>query len=467
LADDPDPELDAGESIGDVGLDLDDPFDSFDDAPKAAKAVAASSEAELEGLTADDDATGDLGSDLDDEPAQPAATAKTKSQSAEAVSDDFDFDDEPTKPTKKAEERDDFGQDDEGEQASLSADSIDDFDLDDETSKPWKKVVANDDFGLDDRPKKPGTKAKTTADVDDDLLGEEPDLGFDDEETSVSLRKAVHEDGALPEFNDPNLDDRAPEEETRIDLHTAIADELQFDADSVEETNLKLQPKLEKPKRKAEPAIDAADDDPLEDLAMGFHGDESIDDRAGTISSNEPLIGDLIGNADLDDIPIDTPAARDRAGGLIAAVSMENGSVASLTATAKANEALLRLSLCFDRSTAWAIAREYLPQISATGCLVDLGKTTEALATWRSGAESVASSKADAFQDLAKKAKVGQWSEIFVRGKADIFASLKTVSVYKIEKDHGRILLLAGDYPVEDESLRDALTSFVEQLGTK
>jgi hypothetical protein len=125
------------------------------------------------------------------------------------------------------------------------------------------------------------------------------------------------------------------------------------------------------------------------------------------------------------------------------------------------------MSLCFDRTTALEIAREYLPQISDTGCLVDIGKTTEALATWRSGAESVGKGKAAAFQRMSKAAKSGQWSEVKVNAQDDLFGKVKTVSVYKIQKADGRILLLAGDYPIGDESLREALTSFAEQLGSK
>jgi hypothetical protein len=171
-------------------------------------------------------------------------------------------------------------------------------------------------------------------------------------------------------------------------------------------------------------------------------------------------------DAALDDIPIDDPTPPPARAGGRSAPAMENGSEASLTATAKANEALLRMSLCFDRETALEIAREYLPQISGTGCLVNIGKTTETLANWRSGAESGTQAKSAVYQRLAKAAKPNQWSEIPVSAQ-DNFGSVKAISVYKVQKSDGRILLLAGDYPKDDDSLREALTSLAEQLGAK
>ncbi|MDQ3233891.1 MAG: nucleolar 14 family protein, partial [Pseudobdellovibrionaceae bacterium] len=481
-----------------AGDDLSDDFGLDDEPAKPAKKATAIS-----------DELSDFGLDDDDKPAKKAAA------SSDDLADDFELDDEPKKaPQKKAKAAADVDDDLLGETPDLSLDDekpeplgADDQELGDLNFGDEDKAVddeigieksdepgelaedlnfgaeASDDdidslldepapasshagkdlLGFGDGPSKPHYESTRMAqkpdleskpdELDDDLSALE--FADDDDETSVSLRKAVHEDGVVPEFNDPNFDGEA--EDTRIDLHAPVEDDLQFEDD--EETNIKLHPAPEKKPGKPEPTFHKGDDDPLDGLAMGFDNDDVID---------EPAIGNLAADADLDDIPIEAPAAAPaRAGGRTTPSLVDNGSLASLTATAKANEALLRMSLCFDRSTALEIAREYLPQISATGCLVDIGKTTETLATWRSGAESAAKGKAAAFQRMAKAAKSGQWSEIPVQAQDDLFGSVKTVSVYKIQKDDGRILLLVGDYPVEDESLREALTSFAEQLGSK
>jgi hypothetical protein len=572
---DPDHDLDAA-PIDDAGLDVDDPFDSFEDAPKKGKAPAASSTDDLEGLEAAGDIGDDLWPDADDAPAKPAAPAKAKTKAKNPLDDDdfnlggdlpddFGLDDEPAKPAQKAaavsddlwpdadeeagaapeatdESSVDFGLD-EGEEPENSAGDMDDDllgetpDLSFDAEETPQKAEADDDglddltlgddvAGLDDDL---ASEAKTEApESDDDLVlgtadqAQDDDLNFgsdelsdgiddlldepapqskakapsppakmpmestrmaykpallptqdedpedlvgiefaDDEETSASLRKAVHEEGSEPEFRDPNFDDEP--EETRIDLHAAIDEDTEFGADSAEDTDIRLHPAAKKPQAKKEPILDEAD--PLEDLAMGFGDDESIDEPSELGASDEPGIDDLALDAELADIPIEAPVAPSRAGGR-SAPATENGSIASLTATAKANEALLRMSLCFDRDTALEIAREYLPQISGTGCLVNIGKTTEALATWRSGAQSAVQGKAAVYQRLAKAAKPNAWSEIPVSAQDD-FGSVKAISVYKIQKDDGRVLLLAGDYPKDDDSLRDALTSLAEQLGAK
>lgn len=562
--------------IDDAGLDVDDPFDSFDDAPKKGKTPAASSTDDLGDMEAAGEIGDDLWPDADDAPAKPAAPAKAKAKAKNPLddddfnlggdlSDDFGLDDEPAKPAQKAaaasddlwpdadeeagaapeaadESSVDFGLD-EGEEPAKSAGDVDD-DLLGETpdlsfdAEETPQKAESDDDGLDDLALGDdaasleddlGLEAKTEApESDDDLsLGttdqaQDDDLDFgsdevsdgiddlldeptpqpkakaprppakmpmestrmaykpallptqdedpedlvgiefaDDEETSASLRKAVHEEGSEPEFRDPNFDDEP--EETRIDLHAAIDEDTEFGAASAEDTNIRLHPATEKPQAKKEPILDEAD--PLEDLAMGFGDDETIDEPSQLEASDEPGIDDLALDTELADIPIEAPVAPSRAGGR-SAPTTENGSVASLTATAKANEALLRMSLCFDRDTALEIAREYLPQISGTGCLVNIGKTTEALATWRSGAQSAAQDKAAVYQRLAKAAKPNVWSEIPVSAQDD-FGSVKAISVYKIQKDDGRVLLLAGDYPKDDDSLRDALTSLAEQLGAK
>ncbi|WP_176737035.1 hypothetical protein [Oligoflexus tunisiensis] len=517
--DDPDHPDDAGETIDDAGLDVDDPFDNFDDAPKAGKVASA----------VGGDASDDLWPD-EDEPAAEAATDELSG------GDDFELDDVLAKPAKKsAPPRDDPSDDmDFGDEPALgedvsdadapealsASDDLSDFGLEDDAPRKAKAAAADDlldetpDLSLDieDTPEKsaeddsdldhlsfgdaadenddlaspldepapkpaPAGKARMpiestrmaqkphitppSVDDEDDLAGVE---FADDDETSVSLRRAVHEDGVLPEFSDPNFDDVV--EDTRIDLHAPMDDDGEFGEDT-EETNIRLHAADAEGEAPKEPRFEAADEDGLEDLAMGFNDDDGIDEPAVPAPGNEPGLDDLAMEAELDDIPIEAPAAPVRAGGRMATVPIENGSVASLTATAKANEALLRMSLCFDRSTALEIAREYLPQISGTGCLVDIGKTTEALATWRSGAEANGKGKTAAFQRLAKAAKSGQWSQIPVSAQDEIFGSVKALSVYKIQKDDGRVLLLAGDYPVEDDSLREALTSFAEQLGAK
>lgn len=461
-------------------------------------------------------ASGELSDDFgqDDEPAKPAK----KAVKAEAMDDfglddesaagdlldDLGLDDEPKKPAKKpakAEAMDEFGADDElsasdensdaadgfeassdtdlkddllGDTPDLSLDADADSEKTDEDSSLDDLSFGDDAASLLDEPeppvpaKAPSTKPKPPVESTrmvqmPDLmpsLGDEPEdltgLEFadDDEETSVHLRKAVHEEGSEPEFRDPNFDDEP--EDTRIDLHAAVDEDLEFSADTAEDTNIHLHAGDEKDEpKKSTPANQS---DPLEDLAMGFSDDESIDEGG-------PAIGDLDSDSGLDDIPIESPTPPTRAGGR-SFPSEDNGSLASLTATAKANEALLRMSLCFDRDTALEIAREYLPQISETGCLVNIGKTTEALATWRSGAQSAAQGKSAVYQRLAKAAKPNQWSEIPVSAQDD-FGAVKAISVYKVQKADGRILLLAGDYPKDDDSLREALTSLAEQLGAK
>jgi hypothetical protein len=593
--DDPDHSLDAA-PIDDAGLDVDDPFDSFDDAPKTGKAAPQCDE--LDGL----DASGELGDDLwpeaDDAPAKPSTAAKAggKAQDKDEfdigadLSDDFGLDDEPAKAAPQSPADEDLwpaGDDDSASAPSLSesdepgsdfdlspeenpeksAAAVDDellgetpdlnFDEDEEPLKTEAEEGALDDFSFgDDAQKSDDAIALDTAsaasheddelnfegdDIDgilddsnakveagEDLMGfapkanapiestrmaskpvlsaptlkDEPEdlIGVqfaDDEETSVSLRRAVHEEGSEPEFRDPSFDDEP--EDTRIDLHAALDDDLEFGEGKVEDTNIPLHAEDERAKIKDEPPVmadedgipdiemdfdqdDAIDeaaaapvrqvqdkDEPIleaadEDLAMGFRDDDVIDEPAILDSSVEPEIDDLAFDADLDDKVMETPPSPARAGGR-SGMAADNGSEASLTATAKANEALLRMSLCFDRAKAVEIAREYLPQISGTGCLVDVGQTTETLATWRSGAQS-APGKAAVYQRLAKVAKINQWSEIAVTPQDD-FGSVKAISVYKIQRNDGRVLLLAGDYPKDDESLREALTSFAEQLGAK
>jgi hypothetical protein len=596
-------DLDAG-PIDDAGLDVDDPFDNFDDAPKNNKSMSTPTDDDLEGLEAGGDIGDDLWPDMDDAPEKPATPVKAKAKASD-LPDDFGLDDEPVKPAKKAAKKsevDDFGMDD---GAAASGDLSDDFEMDEKPATPAKKAAKveamdefglddesapadelsddpgldakqgtddfglddesaasdlADDLGLDDEPKKPAKKAtkaeamdefsaddelsatddesaaagedfgmNSEAGLDDDLLGDSPDLSLDagtektdedsnledlsfgddasalldepappkaakpssarpkapvestrmaqkpdmtlslgdepedlsglefaddDEETSVHLRKAVHEEGSEPEFRDPNFDDGP--EETRIDLHAAVDEDLEFSADTAEDTNIHLHAADVKDPPKQSPKTST--EDPLEDLSMGFSDDESIDEPG-------PAIDDLGSDSALEDIPIEAPTPPQRAGGRSASTD-DNGSLASLTATAKANEALLRMSLCFDRDTALEIAREYLPQISGTGCLVNIGKTTEALATWRSGAQSAAQGKSAVYQRLAKAAKPNQWSEIPVSAQDD-FGSVKAISVYKVQKADGRVLLLAGDYPKDDDSLREALTSLAEQLGAK
>lgn len=505
--------------------DLPEDFGLDDEPVKPQKKAAKSDELDDFGLedegSADGDASDEFG--LDDAPARPAKKAAKveamdefglddESAAADELSDDIGLDEKPARKTAKVEAMDDFGLDDDAAADELSDDAAqgdekaaaagDDFetsgeadlgddllgetpDLSLDAEAESEKI--DDDSGLDDlsfgdddaaalldepappvaaKPSsarsKPPVESTRMAQKPDmtPSLGEEPEdlsgLEFadDDEETSVHLRKAVHEEGSEPEFRDPNFDDEP--EETRIDLHAAVDEDLEFSADTAEDTNIHLHAVDDKEKPKKSPAAKA--NDPLEDLAMGFSDDESIDEEG-------PAIDDLASDAGLDDIPIEAPTKPARAGGRLVSAD-DNGSLASLTATAKANEALLRMSLCFDRDTALEIAREYLPQISGTGCLVNIGKTTEALATWRSGAQSAAQGKSAVYQRLAKAAKPNQWSEIPVSAQDD-FGSVKAISVYKVQKADGRILLLAGDYPKDDDSLREALTSLAEQLGAK
>jgi hypothetical protein len=598
--DDPDHGLDAA-PIDDAGLDIDDPFDSFDDTPKKGKAAPQSDE--IEGLEADGELGDDLWPDADDAPAKPSAAAKAggKAQDrdemelGDELADDFGLEDAPAKaapPSAAADDdlwpsdeeepqassslRDDdelgsdfppdsaenaeelaaaidddllgetpdlnFGEEDDEPKAAAADDELDDFKLEDDVKNqgdaldtasekdslddlnfgnedidglldepaPKNKAAAGQDLmGFAQQGKAPPESTRmasrplsavpTLKDEPEDLIG----VQFaDDEETSVSLRRAVHEEGSEPEFHDPGFDGEP--EETRIDLHAAIDDDLEFGDDKVEDTNIPLHEPDEKAKTKTRPPLKADPEDvlgeldmdfapdevmdepaapptrhkpetlktkdepllevPDEDLAMGFRDDDVIDEPGILDPSDEPGIDDITFDADKDDHAMEKTPAPLRAGGRSASAD-DNGSEASLTATAKANEALLRMSLCFDRDKAVEIAREYLPQISGTGCLVDVGQTTETLATWRSGAQS-APGKAAVYQRLAKVAKNNQWSEIAVTPQDD-FGSVKAISVYKIQKNDGRVLLLAGDYPMDDESLREALTSFAEQMGAK
>ncbi|MDQ3231769.1 MAG: hypothetical protein M3Q07_08120, partial [Pseudobdellovibrionaceae bacterium] len=73
LAPGDDPDRSLGEAIDDGGMSDDDPFDNFEEAPKARKAVAASADDDLDGLEAGGDSTDDLWPDLDDAPAKPKA----------------------------------------------------------------------------------------------------------------------------------------------------------------------------------------------------------------------------------------------------------------------------------------------------------------------------------------------------------------------------------------------------------
>ncbi|HET9240999.1 MAG TPA: hypothetical protein VFO10_27280 [Oligoflexus sp.] len=477
--------------------DASDDFGLEDEPVKPAKKTARTEAMDEFGLddesaAADEEAMDDFG--LDDESA------------AGGLSDEPGWDDEPKAPTKKAakaEAMDEFSDDDDelsasdeespaaavvfetsgdddsgddllGDTPDLSLDADAESEKLDEDSSLDDLSFGDDASALLDEPEppvaakpsgprlKPPVESTRMAQKPDmtPSLGDEPEdltgLEFadDDEETSVHLRKAVHEEGSEPEFRDPNFDDEP--EDTRIDLHAAVDEDLEFSADTAEDTNIHLNPAADKEKPKKSPAAKISD--PLEDLAMGFSDDESIDEQG-------PAIDDFASDGALDDIPIEAPTPSARAGGRLVPAD-DNGSLASLTATAKANEALLRMSLCFDRDTALEIAREYLPQISGTGCLVNIGKTTEALATWRSGAQSAAQGKSAVYQRLAKAAKPNQWSEIPVSAQDD-FGPVKAISVYKIQGADGRILLLAGDYPKEDDSLREVLTSLAVQLGAK
>ncbi len=607
--DDPDVKPKKGPAIDDEGLDIDDPFDSFEDSSdNTPKAAAPEKDLDLDGLESGGADSDDLWPDLDDAPAKPAAKAAAKPaakaptpkpappvmadddlEAADALPDDFGFDDEPAaqskKPAAAAEsdgsdllDDDSFGLDEEpdstpmdssasedqdemgseepenllAEEADDSLDALDDAfggasgedsleaesslenaalddkpsldddaadllaGLDDDEPIIAQGSASADEESFDEPPfdESPPTKSKPTAPRADSTRmvskpnmsvpdSDEDELEFDsEEETSISLRKAVHAGGKSAEFADPSFDSDE-EEETRIDLHAAIDDELSSDFDDEvsldkDRAPISSRSKISPSPSPKKPVLVAkefeSDDEELDDLAQGLDDAEAIDDLlsepAPSASSGlraEPQIGDLNSDAlpgleaDLDLLsespdqqplidlePSQNSKAQAPRSPAARAAALSNGSAASLTATAKANEALLRMSLCFDKTSALEIAREYLPQISATGCLIELGKTTEAHATWRSGAQSASKTKqGSAFQRMAKDAKLGEWSQIPVNTKDDLFGSVKTISVYKIQKSDGRTLLLAGDYPLGDETLRDALTSFAEQLGAK
>ncbi len=614
--DDSDDEAPVKGEIDDSGLELEDPFDNFDDSPKKPAKAASIDDDSLEGLEAGEGSTEDLWPDLDDEPAKPKTVAKAPSKAPAKAAlakttdpddiDDFGLDDDKPAAKKAApsaaaseELEDDFGLDD---TPGMAADDELGLNDDEPTPKKLTKPLAaddddalGDDFGLDDTPAMeaeaedlaelgldddeptPVKAAKSAAnpaddsldsglDNDDELaLESKPDdeLGFDDDEpapkiakkapastvadeleeadelsfdaaplkssaaketkpeaestriarkpysapvpppseeedelegleftgddeTSVKLRKAVHEEDDVPQFTDPGLE--LEDEETRIDLHASVDDDdknLQFSADDLadEETQINLHPA--EPSKNPEKPLAAVAKEPVfaEELADEDALDEAPSPKPSKPSSpafDGPEIGDLAASSEFeieDDFNLadaldDGPMIEDQkplsAPTRSGAAASNNGSIASLTATAKANEALLRMSLCFDKQSALAIAREYLPQISATGCLIELGKTTEAHATWRSGAQAAAQSKQlTTFQRMAKDAKLGQWTELAVSSKDEVFGSVKKISVYKMLKSDGRTLLLAGDYPIEDETLREALSSLAEQLGSK
>jgi hypothetical protein len=114
------------------------------------------------------------------------------------------------------------------------------------------------------------------------------------------------------------------------------------------------------------------------------------------------------------------------------------------------------------------VAREFLPQISSNGCLLELDKTLETLANWRSGASAKATSQpAPLMQQLFKTVNAGQWSELPNKLQNELFGSSANMSAYKIERRDGSAILLVGDYPSDEETLRETLSNLARQLGAK
>ncbi|MCX6129937.1 MAG: hypothetical protein NTX25_12860, partial [Proteobacteria bacterium] len=437
-----DPDFDALESNADSDLDLDAPESNVDSELEASDSNEllddlGLGDEELRPLSSSEEKNSShypAGKDEDIEAS--SLNANERSQSLSALDDAFDIDDEEREaPALNEQDSTDL----------FSALDDGTFESDDESTQELSGDI-------------PAAKApKAKHDADELFANIENDNDIDDIETNTSSMQDSEDEQSFSSFEETNINLLA-----KADLETKKEFGEEFDFDSSEETKISLHLQTDKPDEKESNRTN--DNTPhKQDSELPLNQIDKL---------MEPSFDPLLGASDLNlsDEPIFVEeSTNSTADTPIRLEAIErNGGSASLTATAKANEALLRLSLCFDRTSALNIAREYLPQISSNGCLIQLGKTAEAIANWRRGAHTENKAKPSReLQTIAKTAKHGEWSKIPVDMQKEFFDTKQSLVIYKHQKSDGSILLLAGDYPAEDETLREVLSSFAQQLGQK
>lgn len=130
-----------------------------------------------------------------------------------------------------------------------------------------------------------------------------------------------------------------------------------------------------------------------------------------------------------------------------------------LSSTALLNEALLRLSLCFDQESVDSVLDDTLSKMSAAGCLIRSGGPVRAWANGKGGASSLPKG---AIENLTAKSKEGTWQKISLSRPQSWTAEDISLSAYRTGN-----WIWAHEAGEETEIFIEAVESFVNQLQGK